>query len=302
MVVSTADNSAKAGQDYTAVSQRLTFTRAEKTKTIDVPITADITDEPDETFFVRLSAPTGGGAHIVDGEGLGLINDDDPDVGTLSLGINDVTTREGTPATFTVSLSRASTAPVKFNVGTADNTAKAPGDYTATRGAFTIDAGKTSINIAVPVRKDRVDEKVERFTLNLADAQGAVISDASGTALVENVRPARAKARALSARTTPARDATAPFTFVTTGKLTKPKSVSRSRACRGKVLVQVKSPKKTISARRVSLKRTCTYRSQVTFTERNRFQANGKLRFVVRFLGNADVLRKSAKTQTVNTK
>jgi hypothetical protein len=89
---------------------------------------------------------------------------------------------------------------------------------------------------------------------------------------------------------------------VTTGKLTKPRSVSKSRACRGKVLVQVKSPRKTISARRASVKRTCTYRSQVTFTDRSRFQANGKLRFVVRFLGNADLTKKSARTQTVRTK
>ena len=152
------------------------------------------------------------------------------------------------------------------------------------------------------VRRDRVTEPAERFTVNLSAAEGAVINDASGTALIANVRPTRLSPRRLTASTTPKLDTTAPFTFVTTGKLTRPRAVSRKKACRGKVLLQVKAPKKTISARRVSLKRNCTYRSQVTFTSSSRFGSDGKLRFLARFLGNADLKRKAAKTQVVGTK
>jgi hypothetical protein len=303
VTVTTGDGSATAGQDYAAVTgQKVTFTRAERTKTVDVPITNDITDEPDETFFARLSNPVGGGAHIVDGEGLGLISDDDTDVGALGIGITDVATREGSPAVFTVSLSRASTAPVKVNYATASGTAKAPADFTSAGGTLTFDPGQTAKSISVVVRRDRVTEPVERFTVNLSAPQGAVLSDPSGTALIANVRPSRVRPRRLTAKTTPKLDTTSPFTFVTTGKLVRPRSVSKRKACRGKVLVQVKSPKKTISARRVSLKRTCTYRSQVTFTSRNRFNSDGKLRFLVRFLGNADLKRRAARTQVVNTR
>jgi hypothetical protein len=299
--VTTADNTAKAGQDYTAASQRLTFSRADTTKTVDVPITPDVTGEPDETFYVRLSAPTGGGAHLVDAEGLGLITNDDPGNG-LAIGITDTTAREGATANFTVSLTSAPSGPVTVDYITANGTAIAPGDYAATGGKLTFAAGQTTKTVGVPVRKDSKVEKVERFTLTLSNPTGATITDASGTGLIENVTPARRKARGFSARTTPTRDSAAPFVFVTTGKLTPPRGMSKSRACKGKVLVQVKSPRKTISARRVSLKRNCTYRSRVTFDERSRFQANGQLRFIARFLGNASVLRKSARTQTVNTR
>ena len=50
----TADASARAGQDYTAVSGTLTFASGERAKTVSVPILDDAIDEGRETFRLKL--------------------------------------------------------------------------------------------------------------------------------------------------------------------------------------------------------------------------------------------------------
>lgn len=71
----TADDTALAGSDYTAASGMLTFAPGTTTQTATVSVTGDAASEDNETFFVRLSAPTN--ATIADGEAVGTILDDD---------------------------------------------------------------------------------------------------------------------------------------------------------------------------------------------------------------------------------
>ena len=54
----TAGGTATAGSDYAATSGTLTFNPGVTTQTITVNVNGDTTVEPDETFFVDLSAPT----------------------------------------------------------------------------------------------------------------------------------------------------------------------------------------------------------------------------------------------------
>lgn len=56
--VSTVDETAKAGRDYTALRRTVSFT-SETQQTFSVPTTNDTSDEPDETFRVHLSNPGG---------------------------------------------------------------------------------------------------------------------------------------------------------------------------------------------------------------------------------------------------
>lgn len=56
--VATADGSAHAGADYSAVSQALSFSPGQTSKTVNVPILADSLAEGSETFSVTLSDPT----------------------------------------------------------------------------------------------------------------------------------------------------------------------------------------------------------------------------------------------------
>ncbi len=61
---STANGTAIAGQDYTAVNGTLVFTGGQTTQSFIVPITNDGLTEPDESFSVILSNATGGGSTL----------------------------------------------------------------------------------------------------------------------------------------------------------------------------------------------------------------------------------------------
>ena len=81
----TADNTATAGTDYTAVgTTTLTFTAGQTSKTVDVTVSGDTTYEENESFTVNLT--NAANATIADGQGVGTITNDDatPTV-TLSL-------------------------------------------------------------------------------------------------------------------------------------------------------------------------------------------------------------------------
>jgi hypothetical protein len=71
----TANGSAIAGNDYTARSGTLTFAAGQTSKTIAVPVSGDLTVEPNEAFKVNLSSPSG--ATIFDGQGVGTILNND---------------------------------------------------------------------------------------------------------------------------------------------------------------------------------------------------------------------------------
>jgi hypothetical protein len=73
----TANGSGAAGLDYVAAAGTLTFAPGETTKTVEVTVLDDAVNEMGETFYVRLSNAVN--AAIVDGEGSGLIADNEPD-------------------------------------------------------------------------------------------------------------------------------------------------------------------------------------------------------------------------------
>lgn len=105
------------------------------------------------------------------------------------------------------------------------------------------------------------------------------------------------------AKVTPARDARAPFRFRTTGTLRRPAEVSAAQGCgAGVVSVQVKAGAKTISTRRVALRRNCTFVSTVTFSNRRRLGSTGRLKFVLRFTGNAVLSRSAAVARNLRTR
>jgi probable HAF family extracellular repeat protein len=71
----TADGTALAGSDYTAAAGTLVFNPGETGKTINVEVRGDRLREPDESFFVTLSAADGG--MVFDSHGTGTIRNDD---------------------------------------------------------------------------------------------------------------------------------------------------------------------------------------------------------------------------------
>jgi Bacterial Ig domain len=133
----------------------------------------------------------------------------------------------------------------------------------------------------------------------------AVATDTAGqtAAALRGVQVSRFASPGVSARTTPARDRRRPFRFTTSGRVRVPAGVSRSGACTGgRVSVQLKAARKTISSRRVALTRTCAYRSSVTFRSRKRLPRSSRLTVRVRFLGNAVLGPRSARSTAVRTR
>ena len=186
--INTADgttNPANAGSDYVAiVNGSGTITQGNTSTTVTVMVNGDMTNEPDETFFVHLSNISG--ANPGDTQGLGTITNDD----TPTLSIDNVTVTEGnsgtTAAMFTVKLSPASNQTVTVDYATANGTAigtmTGGTDYQSTSGTLTFNPLETSKPITVLVNGDTTNEAIcETFFVNLSNAMNANISGSAGS-------------------------------------------------------------------------------------------------------------------------
>ncbi|MFT3920936.1 MAG: Ig-like domain-containing protein [Myxococcales bacterium] len=101
------------------------------------------------------------------------------------LSINNPTTNEGNGTmTFTVSLSQASAKTISVNYATANGTATAGSDYTATTGALTFNSGDTTKTFTVPVLEDTAVETAETIRVNLSNATNAALGVAQGTGTI----------------------------------------------------------------------------------------------------------------------
>ena len=86
----------------------------------------------------------------------------------------------------TVTLSQGITDAVSVKYATANGTALAKQDYTATSGTLTFQPGETSRTISVSIKGDRKREANETFSVQLSNAVGAIISDGVATVTILN--------------------------------------------------------------------------------------------------------------------
>lgn len=109
-------------------------------------------------------------------------------VGKLS--IADVTKVEGsigtTAFTFTVTLSAASTNTVVVDYATANGTAGAGTDFSATSGTLIFAPGQTSKTVTVNVIADTAFEANETFIVNLTAPSGATIADGQAIGTIQD--------------------------------------------------------------------------------------------------------------------
>lgn len=182
----TADGTAVAGQDYAATAGTITFSAGQTSKTVKVAVIGDTVVEPDETFTVTLSNPSG--ATISRATATGTIRNDD--VALPAVSIADATKSEGSSGTsnlgFTVTLSQASSSTVTVKYVTANGTAVAGQDYIAGSGTITFSAGQTSKTVNVAISGDTAAEPDETFTVSLSGPAGATIADGIGAGTIVN--------------------------------------------------------------------------------------------------------------------
>ncbi|RYF50650.1 MAG: hypothetical protein EOO38_05155, partial [Cytophagaceae bacterium] len=185
----TSDGTATQPGDYTETTGTLNIAANETSKTIVIPIISDSLDESDETIKVTLSNPQGdavlGSTSVAT---ITIIGNTTPPVPDLS--IEDASVKEGNSGTqnaeFTVTLSAPSAKDVSVNYATADGTATASSDYTATSGTLTFPAGTTSQTITVHVTGDTVVEPNEIFQVNLSSPVNTTLENEQATGTITN--------------------------------------------------------------------------------------------------------------------
>ncbi len=176
----TGGGSATAGADYTAMSGTVLLTSG--SQTFNVPIIDDTASEPDETFDVVLSGPG-----IAQTATL-TIRSNDPLVALIAATYSGSEIR-GT-ALVTVTLNQADVMTATVAYATADGTARAGSDYTATSGTLTFAPGQTSKTISIAVLPDQVIDAGETFSVNLsAPSVAALGTPASAVVTISDDRP-----------------------------------------------------------------------------------------------------------------
>jgi len=167
----TTPGTALPGSDYLVTGGILSFVPGETSQSITVTVYGDIVDEGEsETFTVDLSGATY--ANLVDGQGLGVISDDD--LAKVSMR-GQAQVREGDTGTvtapFTVTLTRSAAFTVTVDYTTLDGyeSAEAGSDYEAISGTLVFSPGVSMLHVYATVYGDTDLEPEEIFYLRLSN-------------------------------------------------------------------------------------------------------------------------------------
>jgi hypothetical protein len=180
----TANGTAVASGDYTSKTGTVSFTSGQTSKTVTVTTIDDSNVESSETMTVTLSNPSSGAA-IIDNSGTGTINDNDSTPANLAIGNASVT--EGGTLSFTVTRSGNTSIAASASYATSNQTAVAPGDYTAKSGTVSFSSGQTSKTITVTTIDDSTTESTETMKVTLSNpSSGAAITTAVGTGTIND--------------------------------------------------------------------------------------------------------------------
>ena len=181
--------------DFAAhVSGTLTFSPGETAKTVSITLVDDDVYEFDETLTLELSNPENAyfrdsSGNVTDEATVTLTITDETDKPNISIGSGSGEEGTDTSITFAVSLSNQSERDVTLDFATANDTATAGSDYTATSGTVTFTNLSTSETISVPISDDSLDEFDETFFVNLSNADEGNILVEQGTGTITDDDP-----------------------------------------------------------------------------------------------------------------
>ncbi len=185
--------------DYVNASGTLTFLNGETSKTFNVTICNDTTDEPDETINYALTNATGGATIGSPSTAVQTIVDDDVPAMNYNVAISDARITEGNMGTANMTFNVTLTSAMTSNLGsiiasvqyaTANGTATSGSDYTTTTGTLNFNSTGT-LTVNVPIAGDTTKESNEFFFVNLSmPSMNTTITDNQGAGIiVDNDRP-----------------------------------------------------------------------------------------------------------------
>ncbi|MDA1275928.1 MAG: Ig-like domain-containing protein, partial [Verrucomicrobia bacterium] len=162
------------GQDFENQPGPVTIPAGESSATFSIALVGDAIDEPDEVFFVNLSASENATLAVTQTQ-FTILDDDDPP----RLLIPEKLVIEGNSGVAAVlvdvQLSLPSGKLISVDYSTGDGTAKAPGDYRTTSNPLEFEPGTTNRTVSVEIVSDLLRESDEVFFLNLENATNAEI-------------------------------------------------------------------------------------------------------------------------------
>jgi hypothetical protein len=192
----TLAGTATPGVDYLPLQGTLTFTPFDTSEAVQVQVVGDFDFEPHETFYVQLGNPAN--AALLDGTGLGTIQNDDGAGATAFFSINDASVAEGAsgtvPLTFQVTRTGSTNSSVSVFWSTVPVNATDGVDYVGVAsGSVSFLPSEVQKPISVLVNGDSLDEPNEALLVSLFNpSPGASILDGvgQGTILDDDGRPA----------------------------------------------------------------------------------------------------------------
>ncbi len=182
--LATADGSARAGSDYTSISQTVSFASGETQKTIPVLLYDDIVIEGNEALTVSISNPSAGAT--IGGTNVATLTIVDNDNACISL--SEVAYPGMEPAgTIGVTLNRVGAVvgnTISVRLATADGSAQAGADYAAVSQTVPFAEGEIQKTIQVPIIDDTSDEPDETLTVSLSSpSAGATLCSQNSATL-----------------------------------------------------------------------------------------------------------------------
>ncbi|MCV6631553.1 MAG: gliding motility-associated C-terminal domain-containing protein [Flavobacteriaceae bacterium] len=187
----TQNDTAEAGNDYTATTGVLNFSNSNKVQEIEIPIIDDTSIEATEQFRVLLSKDNSVLVNIITPEAIASITDNDnlPSVGIAFENTSIDIIEDGSNALFTLVLNGDVQDPFQISYTTQNGTALAGSDYSATSGTLSFDNNNKTQSIRVPITDDSLIESTENFLLNLSKDANVLVNllDTQATAnIIDN--------------------------------------------------------------------------------------------------------------------
>ncbi|MBI2929910.1 MAG: hypothetical protein HYY24_29985 [Verrucomicrobia bacterium] len=177
--VGTGDLSARAGTDYTGLTNTVTFTSDGHLKFVTIPILDNALKDGNRQFRVTLSNPAGATLGCTRAATVTIL---DNDAGFEFEAASSTVAEDSGAALLTVRRGNDDTsAAATVHYATSDGSATAGADYTAVAGTFDFAPGEGVKTLSIPILNDGVKEGTETFRVTLSNPSGGVLGTRTTT-------------------------------------------------------------------------------------------------------------------------